>query len=143
MEGQNVVTSPYFSKEWIKTGDLTNNNNPKWVFLFLLGLVLVSSRSWGADLSGDDLSGQFETASSLLKTFDTILFGWGSPLVGGIFLFWSTWANNKKKIVLFIIALIAAIFILVVPKFVKDLKTLNKGTIFSSIEMTHREPIYV
>ncbi len=111
------------------------NDKEKYFYLtlLLLGVFLLSSTAFGISLDGgEDMSGEFTTAASLLRTFDRIIFGWGSPLVGAIFLFWSTWALIQQKIVMFFIALIAAIFILIVPKFIKDLNSLNDGTIFSN-----------
>lgn len=108
------------------------NNYPFYLLLCILGVLLLSSQAFGISLDGgEDMSKEFTTAASLLKTFDKIIFGWGSPIVGAIFLFWSTWALVQQKVMMFIIALIAAIFILIVPKFIKDLNSLNDGTIFS------------
>lgn len=117
------------------------NDKEKYFYLtlLLLGVFLLSSTAFGISLDGgEDMSGEFTTAASLLRTFDRIIFGWGSPLVGAIFLFWSTWALIQQKIVMFFIALIAAIFILIVPKFIKDLNSLNDGTIFSNVIETEQ-----
>ena len=112
--------------------------------LFLIVLLLFISRcALAQSLDGaEDMSGEFTTAASLLKTFDTIIFGWGSPLVGAIFLFWSTWALVQQKVVTFLIALVAAILILIVPKFIKDLRELNDGTIFTGGLMATSEAFY-
>ena len=59
-----------------------------YLTLLLLGVFLLSSTAFGISLDGgEDMSGEFTTAASLLRTFDRIIFGWGSPLVGAIFLF--------------------------------------------------------
>lgn len=113
---------------------LVNKHSVHMLCLFV-GFVLVSRVAFGISLDGgEDMSGEFTTAASLLKTFDRMIFGWGSPLVGAIFLFWSTWALLQQKIVTFLVALVAAIFILLVPKFIKDLNNLNDGTVFSQME---------
>lgn len=133
MDGSTMTTGKlnlYRNIEQVKYGG--KNNYPFYLILCVLGVLLLSSQAFGISLDGgEDMSKEFTTAASLLKTFDKIIFGWGSPIVGAIFLFWSTWALVQQKVMMFIIALIAAIFILIVPKFIKDLNSLNDGTIFS------------
>lgn len=133
MDGSILKAGNLFQLESLsqtKTGG--DNRGPYLLVFFILAMFLLSARAYGVSLDGgEDMSGEFTTAASLLKTFDRIIFGWGSPLVGAIFLFWSTWALIQQKVVMFFIALVAAIFILIVPKFIKDLNSLNDGTIFS------------
>ncbi|MCB0367952.1 MAG: hypothetical protein KDD45_00580 [Bdellovibrionales bacterium] len=131
----------YSNIEKVKYGG--KNNYPFYLLLCILGILFLSSQAFGISLDGgEDMSKEFTTAASLLKTFDKIIFGWGSPIVGAIFLFWSTWALVQQKVMMFIIALIAAIFILIVPKFIKDLNSLNDGTIFSNNQNNTQVVVY-
>lgn len=110
--------------------------------LVVIMLLFCFKSAWAIDLPGEDMSQNFETASSLVKTADTIFFGWGSPFVAAFFLAWAGFALVQHKIVMFLITVAAAIFILIIPKFVKDVKSLGGGTIFSGSIIVMEKPAY-
>lgn len=105
------------------------------VFLFLTGLLLLSLEAFGNIKlpQGNDISGELESVGTMLKTADTIIFGYIRVFMAGIFIMATAFYIKGFKLQLAGLCFVACLVLVFAPQLVNNITNQVNGntTIFN------------
>ncbi len=101
---------------------------------YVLGLVIMmaASAASGSDIpvSGDDISGDLEAIGTVVKTADTIIFGWVTKIIAGAFLISAGLAIKSTRVALASLCFLASMLLIFTPWIVNNV---SNATDYSSV----------
>jgi hypothetical protein len=119
--------------EFVKNefGKLRHDERLLFLFIIVLGVILVAFRAHAVDIPGSDFSGELDTLGSITKTTDKITFGWIRPFAAGVFLIIGCVGLVRSHFLLLVLGFGAALIILLTPKIVKEIGVKGGDSILS------------